>query len=507
MTLWKNLVVALVAAFALAACSSSDNGTDTSMPTDPPPTQAEQDLEALQDQIAALRKQLGIDDDDDNADIGTTITELQATLRDLQKQVDDAAADADAAAKKAAAADAEALFTGLDTDRPATGTADLAVTSIMVSDSHGGFAKVIASVDVDGVGSTTLETKVREDTAEPMLDMWKGTEVFVNPEGTMSTNTVVVYTDVGPNSQKAFDAVYADTNADGDLTMGPNAATSAASYVPLISAPAFTHAGQKDHAPKATAADNVIVRLPGTFHGAAGQYTCTAASANECVSHEDDNGIRLTVGGSAIWEFVPGPNAMVSVKDDTYLYFGWWLHESSAGPEAVAFHGVTEPSASTEAITTLSGTATYSGAAAGKYAIDPIAPGTYASGGHWTADASLTADFGTEATEGTITGTIDGFMTDNGDEKWRVSLGETNLLAAGTFDSAANDPATGVVWTIDGEAAPEAGAWSGALHGQTPPPDGNNVPSGVTGQFSAVYSEGGHNIGHMVGAFGAHVDD
>ena len=34
MTLWKNLVVALVAAFALAACSSS---SDTAAPTPPDP--------------------------------------------------------------------------------------------------------------------------------------------------------------------------------------------------------------------------------------------------------------------------------------------------------------------------------------------------------------------------------------------------------------------------------------------------------------------------------------
>jgi hypothetical protein len=527
-----NKLTALAAAVALsgglAACGGGGGSTDTAMMPDPEPTPQEMcemangryesdgsctsatelQVEGLQTQIAALRTQLGLGPSDD---IGASITELQDTLKALQKQVDDAADKAEMDAKKAAAADAEALFTGLDTDREPAG-ADLAVTSIVVSDTYGGggSAEVTASVAVDG-GTATMPEVEATDTAVPSLGMWKGTELFVDTDGAMPSNTVVVYTDVEDNTSMAFDAVYADeTNANGDLTLGvAQAGTSEADYVPLISAPAFMHAGEMDHAPDAgTGDDAVVVRLSGTFHGAAGQYTCTATDEGQCVSNEDDNGVRLTGAGG--WEFTPAPGAMVSVADSTYLHFGWWLHKSSDGPEVVVFHGVTEPAASAEEIAALSGTATYSGAAAGKYAIDPVAPGTYASGGHWTADASLTADFGTETTEGTITGTIDGFMTDNGAEDWSVSLGETGLAAVGTFSSEGDGATTAgddVVWTIADEAAPEAGSWSGALHGQTPPPDGNNVPSGVTGQFSSVYSEGGHNIGHMVGAFGAHVDE
>ncbi len=49
MTLWRNLVVALVAAFALAACSSSGDNGDTSMPmpTDPGPSAYEMALDAI----------------------------------------------------------------------------------------------------------------------------------------------------------------------------------------------------------------------------------------------------------------------------------------------------------------------------------------------------------------------------------------------------------------------------------------------------------------------------
>ena len=492
--------LAAVFAIGLAACSSSDNGTDTSTPTptEPaPPTQAEEDLEELQEQIAALRTQLGIDD---TADIGTTVAELQATLKELQ----------DAAAKMvtdAAVKAAEDLFAGIDGNRGGADdtNVDLEVTPTVMQ-TYGEAAEVTATVSVNGTALDPAPEVEATDTEVATQGVWKGTELT---GGRMTPSTVVVYTDVEANESMPFDDVYADaTDADGDLTMGANATTSAASYVPLISAPAFMHAGQKDHAPDATGTDNVVVRLPGTFHGASGQYTCTAAAANECVSHEDDNGVRLTVGGSAVWEFVPGPNAMVSVADGTYLYFGWWLYEDSDGPEVDAFHGATgSPEAIVEAdFTALSGTATYSGAAAGQYAIDPVAPGTYASGGRWTADASLTADFGSETTNGMISGTIDNFMTDNGAEDWSVSLGETALLATGAFDSATVDPDVAgddVVWTIDDEAAPESGAWSGGLRDQ----GDNNVPNGVTGEFSTTYSEDGHTIGHMVGAFGAHVDD
>ena len=517
MTLWKNLVVALVAAFALAACSSSDNGTDTSMPTDPPPTQAEQDLEALQDQIAALRKQLGIDDD--NADIGTTITELQATLRDLQKQVDDAAADADAAAKKAAAADAEALFTGMD-DTANDGSLTVVLTAISVSDSDdgGGSAEITAATDgaefLTGTGGVAgVETVEATDTEVAMLGMWQGTELLGDTDGEMPSSTAVVYTDVGPDVGKAWAEVYSNVdatavgNADVDgslLNTNPRA---------VISASAFSSAGLKDHHADRNAATNVV-SVSGTFDGAPGAYTCTSAEAGACTSNLTTGGVVL--GGDTGWSFNPVDNAQVSQPDPAYAYFGWWLHEDDNGPEVDVFHGVTGLNSAGDTFPPLGGKATYQGKAAGKYAIDPVAPGTYASGGHWTADATLTANFEDPDADdpvganGSISGMIENFMADGEAMDWSVSLGDTVLSATATFDSDTNNAnevaGDDVVWTIADEDAPESGMWSGALYDQTSPPDGNNVPSTATGEFSATYSEGGHTIGHMIGAFGAHVD-
>ena len=56
-------------------------------------------------------------------------------------------------------------------------------------------------------------------------------------------------------------------------------------------------------------------------------------------------------------------------------------------------------------VTALQGTATYSGGAAGKYALHSTTGGTN-DAGHFTADATLEANFNND----TVSGTIDGFM-------------------------------------------------------------------------------------------------
>ncbi|MCY3795522.1 MAG: hypothetical protein OXG51_14275, partial [Gammaproteobacteria bacterium] len=377
MTLWKNLVVALVAAFVLAACSSSDNGTETSMPTptDPPPTQAEQDLEELRDQIAALREQLGIDDDDD---IGDTVAELQATLKELQ----------DAAAKMASDADikaAMALFDGIGD------TTDLSVTiaatnAVADEDGGGGIATFTATGLTPGVGGDDVMKS-----AEPMLGDWQGT-MLTDTNDDDASSTVVVYTDIEAPKAVPFGDVYT-LDGNGNLAMDADADTDA--HVKLISASAFTHTGRVNHDPDPDEATDVA-RIRGMFNGASGEYRCTAASATTCGSIESSEGVRL----AGTWVFDPDSNAMAMMADASYAYFGWWLNKGTTeGVEADVFHGVTDGStpaslAAPADINALGSTATYTGAAAGKYAINPGL--SAASGGHWTAHATLTADFGSE---------------------------------------------------------------------------------------------------------------
>ena len=215
-------------------------------------------------------------------------------------------------------------------------------------------------------------------------------------------------------------------------------------------------------------------------------------------------GVRLSTG----WSFDPDSGAMAMQADTSYAYFGWWLNKGTAdGVEAGVFHGVTDPAADaatlapadTTSFPLLGGTATYNGSAAGKYAINPGL--SDASGGHWTADATLTADFGNETEPGTISGTVDSFMAGGKMMDWSVALGETVLSTAGAFDTAtdAGDTASNAVtWTIGGVDGAEAGAWSGGLRA-----DGDDdVPTLATGMFSGTHG----TAGHIIGAFGAHLE-
>ena len=483
--------LAAVFAIGLAACSSSsDTSSTTPDPApapDPGPTQAEQDLEELQNQIAALRAQLGIDDDDD---IGTTVQELQDTLKELQ----DAAAKM---ASDAAIAAALALFNGIGE----TAT-DLTVAVTAVGDEDGGGG--MASVTTTGLDPSVGGDDVMKS-AEPMLGgEWQGTmltdanadDAATNPS---ASSTVVVYTDIEAPEAVPFGDVY-DLDTNGVLA---NATLVLAANRSKIKASAFTHTGRMNHDPDPTAADDVVM-IRGTFNGASGEYRCVASTATACASHDaGDGAVRLE---GATWLFDPDSGAMAMMADASYAYFGWWLSKGTtagAGVEAGVFHGVTDLTgddaqlAAPTNIQPLGGTATYEGSAAGKYAINPGL--SSASGGHWTADATLTADWGAEDAAGMISGMIDNFMSGDTAMDWSVALGETALADAGTFNSATGDPATGdgVVWTIGGVDGAESGAWSGALYAE----GDDNVPTVGTGMFNATHG----TVGHILGAFGVHL--
>ena len=124
----------------------------------------------------------------------------------------------------------------------------------------------------------------------------------------------------------------------------------------------------------------------------------------------------------------------MSRPDTNYLYFGWWLRTNEDGPvEASAFRGVagTAPTALT-GVNDLAGSAvTYTGAAAGKYAIyNPLDSSGHA--GHFTADATLTAKF--SGTGAGISGTIDNFMANGESMPWSVALNNTGTTGTDAAD-------------------------------------------------------------------------
>ena len=513
MSTHRNLMTvcfAAVFALGLAACSSSsddppmtgDDGDGMEMPD---PAIAER--AAIKSAIDAANTAVGMVNDD-AAD--ATVTAADNAIAAAKKAIMDAAnvpADEKAAnsstvavlesslataktsrmaamdaAATAAAKDAKALFDGIGET-----TSDLTVAVSAVTDKHGGgMASVTATGLTPGVGGADVMKS-----AEPMQGMWQGT-MLTDTNDADASSTVVVYTDIAAPKAVPFGDEYT-LDANGDLA---SATVIAAANRSKVKATAFMHTGRKNHDPDPDAVDDVAM-IRGTFNGASGEYRCTAATATSCASHDAGNGVVRLEG---TWIFDPDSGAMAMMADANYLYFGWWLNKGTTeGVEAGVFRGVTGTLAAPSDISALGGTATYAGAAAGKYA---IAPGlSSASGGHWTADATLTAEWGDESAAGMISGMVDGFMAGGESMDWSVKLGKTTLENAATFDSSSGDPATGdgVVWTVGGVAGAESGAWSGALL----VPGDNGVPTMGTGQFSGTHG----TVGHIMGAFGVHLDE
>ena len=203
-------------------------------------------------------------------------------------------------------------------------------------------------------------------------------------------------------------------------------------------------------------------------------------------------GIDLT-GGDVAWKFVPAEGATVPEPDGEHQYFGWWLRNTDGNYAVGVFHrGVGGATDEFTDLPALQGPATYTGPAAGVFAIIPQ-PGD-ALVGDFTATVTLEAEFGDRTGLGTVEGTVDRFMVDGEAKNWSVELGSARIGTHGSLASGGSDTAL-TRWTI-GDATPETtGTWSGQFHEV----DLDRTPTVATGVFDAVHG----TIGRMTGAFGA----
>ena len=260
--------------------------------------------------------------------------------------------------------------------------------------------------------------------------------------------------------------------------------------------------------------NEVAVMIPGMFHGVSGTYICTPAGVTICASLVVAGGFQLGTVASATdstftpgatgWNFKPSnPEARTVDVDVNYASYGWWIHKSEDGKTftASAFHDFKGTAVAVDIANLVAGTATYMGGAAGKYALTSATGGTN-DAGHFTARATLEADFGAD----TITGTIDQFHGADGMERdWSVDLREAAIADTGAITrTGANQANNDTVWTIGADAAQASGEWSGNLREE----GADNVPKAATGTFYTEYgSPGDGTDGRMVGAFGANVVD
>ena len=336
------------------------------------------------------------------------------------------------------------------------------------------------------------------------LGSWNGMDYKHTDTGTKIVNEARVYTNKGAGKTVSLaDAgitVHTAATA-GDDIKGYYTVDETADLAKIMSA-TFTHSGTQSHTYDTDR--QVAFTTRGTFDGAPGQYRCTGT----CSSTNDGKGSPSALTG--VWHFKPDAGAMVHQPDANYLYYGWWVSKDKDGvpTAASAFDGVVgtiDALTNSNSPSELTGSATYAGHAAGKFAMDNVLAGT-GNGGHFTADAMLTAKFGANAApnNGGISGTINNFRLNDGsvDPGWSVELKRAGWDGTeDTFGGTGNEAMT--VWSINGNKAPESGAWSGQVYdempGDAPDGDGSTIPTTVTGTFYSEFS----TIGRLVGGFGA----
>jgi len=449
----------------------------------------------------------------------TRVGQAEGTLTAMRDAAEEAEADAMAALGKALYAamsggQNQPTFPLLATDGASSGPY---VTSAGVMlDPLGGVGSWDYSAAVPAEAQNPAAVTLVAGDPAGSLGGWTGTEYAATGTGTNIDGEIayeaVVYGNQGEPTETAFAEAHDLDTGEEFLTVD-----TAAEYA-LVMADAFTHSGTQVHS-RPERSDAVYVR--GTYDGAPGEYRCTAAT---CSSTNDGGGAPSGLAG---WTFTPDEGAMTSRPDSDYLFFGWWEARDGEGVAATtAFYGWAGVTANAALRNTLpagvnpgtaafgGGSATYTGAAAGRYAFSNVlgldVPDSAADGGgRFTADAEMKAVFGAQ---GHISGTIDNFRLNGGTEDpgWSVALNPDDTMSTGGLINSTsndNDKDDGTFWTIGETTAPESGQWVGNLYDERPgdPPagDGSNLPTGIVGHFHSKFGE----VGQMVGGFGVELEE
>ena len=342
---------------------------------------------------------------------------------------------------------------------------------------------------------------LKEDKKTMVADLygWKGKRYTASPAG-RGMYEAHVYSDIeDPKPGKKFgrpaapnDDFEYQVNADGVYPNTGGIDTGTAAVQARVASPMFDQtAGKKEF----KLPDNTLaVKIPGSYHGVSGEYSCTPNTNEVCSATKATMGFTLANG---TWTFKPNNlnDPVMSSPDTIYASYGWWLHKSADGNTwtASAFAANKGTVETASGIVDLKGTAKYVGGAAGKYALHSSTGGTN-DAGHFTAKATLEANFNTEK----ITGTIDNFMGADGKPRnWSVELKESGFNTTGTILGAdGSGTPMETVWTMGNKDALASGEWQGSFQDTT---DTSGVPKVAIGTFSSTYN----GDGRMVGAFGA----
>ena len=238
--------------------------------------------------------------------------------------------------------------------------------------------------------------------------------------------------------------------------------------------------------------------IAGSWKGIPGNFTCDAATGGNCFIRKQvrvvDGSTVVTVTYGGQIRFTPDADAKVIRAHTNWLAAGTWLvvpDDPEAEGEVGAFvHGADPFTASL--IQALTGEATYTGDAFGRYA---ESDGESRDAGRFTATATLMADFDDASTLGTIGGALSAFSSGSASKGWSVELGSTDIGSDGRFDDEVSGRGTGG-HVLDG-------LWAGQFFG-----NGEGQPRSVGGTFNAGDRDGADSYSlTLIGAFTARRPD
>ena len=485
------------------------------------PTQAQ--INAASAALAALNSAIEDAADltaDETATYQREADNAAAPISTAQSSLDDAEKEAQDMANAAMAATARKLYAGISaqsgagdgttfaaTDRDAFYNAT--ATAIMVSIGDGTNTPTEAS-------ATLLEDR---DAMIADLHGWQGKKYARTLPADEGMYEAVVYSNVedptmgrkfghtspGTGDNRAYEYLL---NTDGILTAAEADGvgdTTTNAFIPsrvVLTGVTRTAGTETFLLPEGRPEGETIINVPGSYHGVSGAYSCdTGDGTSTCLASIAAGG-GLTLAGTGTWTFEPSNSTarVMDAADTDYASYGWWLHKNEADSVYTASAFVDEKGTVDAAtgLTALNGTATYMGGAAGKYALSSPTDGTN-DAGHFTARATLKANFSINTTEAAISGTIDQFMGADGMPRdWTVKLNGSQIGDTGEIGNASASADVQTVWTIGETAGNAGGSWSGTLRN-----NGDDlVPQVATGTFYSVYGRA-NDDGRMVGAFGA----
>ena len=454
--------------------------------------------DSLRDQLAAAKAQID-NDDPDNLGLMQQLAAAEAALSMIERDRESDLADdiAEAASDKAAEV--------LKALEMLSGTAP----GVMVSASSAG-----------GDITAKAANYVMSSTTPDAINGFRG--AILTKDGA----ELHVYSDIENAVATPIDGIY-----------GSSALAGEPARYSLVAEGSVTTLGQEIPWSKVTRDDSKtgvdrsgttpVSTFAGSVRGLAGVFSCTATGPDACgAPPRGTNGAVAGTFGTLGWTFAPtDPNGTIEIadgdpesKDGGYLQFGWWLNmmgdDVGDGFDVDTFASATGMDQSPElqsGVDGVEGSATYTGGAAGKWAIASTTEDS-TEGGHFTATATLGVDFDAdlEATDDmndkagvSVSGSITDFMTgETSRPSWKVTLTVDNpdVMGAQTAGSLPQMFPVGhatTKWTTGG-AVDGTGTWEAMFHGSE---KDTMHPTAVVGTFNAAIADGA--VGQIQGAFGA----